>query len=50
MIVLEMIGPIKDEALPIMLKRLKNKYSLPRGVTSDIMVKEYEYQGHTKKP
>lgn len=33
---LEMRGPIKDEALPMTLKREKKRKSLPRGVISDI--------------
>lgn len=47
---LDTIGPIKDEVLPMMLNSEKNKNSLPRGVTSEIMIWLYEYQGHTKRP
>ena len=43
-------GPMKEEVLPMMEKSEKNKNSLPRGVTSLIMIWEYEYQGQTKRP
>lgn len=36
MMALEMMGPMKEEALPTMLKREKNRNSLPRGVISEI--------------
>jgi len=42
---LETRGPMKDEVLPIMEKREKNRNSLPRGVTSDICRCLSEYQG-----
>ena len=38
MIAEETSGPMKDEALPMMLNRLKKRNSLPRGVTSEIMI------------
>jgi hypothetical protein len=31
---------MKEDVFPMMLKRLKNKNSLPRGVTSEIMICE----------
>lgn len=33
---LDTSGPIKLDVLPIIEKRLKNRNSLPRGVTSEI--------------
>lgn len=36
MMTLEMMGPMNEEALPMILKREKKRNSLPRGVTSDI--------------
>lgn len=36
MMALQMIKPIKEEALPTMLKKEKNKNSLSRGVTLEI--------------
>lgn len=36
MIALEMMGPTNEDALPTMLKREKKRYSLPRGMTSEI--------------
>ncbi len=50
MIALETKGPMKDDVLPTMEKSEKNKNSLPRGVTSEIIICEYEYQGQTKRP
>lgn len=40
MIALETRGPMKDDVLPMMEKREKNRNSLPRGVTSEIMIWE----------
>lgn len=50
MMALDTNGPMKLEVLPIMLKSEKNKNSLPRGVTSEIIVWPYEYHGQTKRP
>ena len=38
MIALETSGPMKDEVLPMMENKEKNRNSLPRGVTSEIMI------------
>lgn len=40
MIALETSGPMKELVLPMMEKREKNRNSLPRGVTSEIMIWE----------
>lgn len=40
MMALETMGPINEEALPMMLNRLKKRNSWPRGVTSEIMICE----------
>ena len=50
MIALDTRGPMNDDVLPMMEKSEKNKNSFPRGVTSDIMIWLYEYQGQTKSP
>ncbi len=44
------IGPMNDEVLPMMENSEKKRNSFPRGVTSEIMICEYEYQGQTNKP
>lgn len=38
MMALETSGPIKEEVLPIIEKSEKKRNSLPRGVTSEIMI------------
>lgn len=43
-------GPINEDVLPMMVKREKNRNSWPRGVTDEIMICEYEYHWHTKRP
>lgn len=35
---LETKGPIKEDVLPMMENREKNRNSLPRGVTSEIII------------
>ena len=40
MIALETRGPMNDDVLPMIEKSEKNKNSLPRGVTSEIMICE----------
>ena len=47
MMALETRGPMKDEVFPMILNREKKRNSLPRGVTSEIMICEYEYHGQT---
>ena len=36
-------GPMKEDVLPIMENKAKNRNSLPLGTTSEIIVWEYEY-------
>ena len=38
MIALDTIGPMNEDVFPIMLNKLKNRNSFPRGVTSEIMI------------
>jgi hypothetical protein len=38
MIAEEMNGPTKEDVLPMILKKLKNRNSFPRGQTSEIIL------------
>lgn len=40
MMALDTRGPMNEEVLPMMEKREKKRNSLPRGVTSEIMICE----------
>jgi hypothetical protein len=46
-IALDTKGPTKEDVLPMIEKRAKKRNSLPRGTTSEIIVCDNAYQGHT---